>query len=183
MDDNASDRLTLARRFVEPSNSAHRQYEALRAFFVDGVPSAEAAARFGYTSGSFRVLVHQFRNRPPRAFFIPRSPEGRPPGKQTRLREQVIALRKQNLSVHDISRSLVTEGESLSPAAITVILKQEGFAKLPRRADDERPERPRPLVAEMADVRQLDLTPRGFRTKFGGLFLFLPYLVSARLDS
>ena len=70
MDDNARDDLTLARRFLEPSNSAHRQYEALRAFFVDGVPSAEAAARFGYTSGSFRVLVHQFRNRPPRSFSI-----------------------------------------------------------------------------------------------------------------
>ena len=34
MDDNSRDRLTLARRFVEPSNSTHRQYEALRAFFA-----------------------------------------------------------------------------------------------------------------------------------------------------
>ena len=127
--------------------------------------------------------MHQFRNRHRREFFLVTSPEGRPPGKQTRLREQVIALRKQNLSVHDISRSLAAEGESLSPAAIAVILKQEGFAKLPRRPDDERPDRPRPVVAEAADVRQLDLSPRGFRTKFGGLFLFLPYVVSARLDS
>jgi hypothetical protein len=183
MDDNSSDRLTLARRFLEPSNAAHRQYEALRAFFVEGLPSAQAAARFGYTPGSFRVLVHQFRNRHQREFFLVPSPKGRPPGKQTRQREQVIALRKQNLSVHDISRSLAAEGESLSPAAIAMILKQEGFAKLPRRSDDERPDRPRPVVAEAADVRQLDLSPRGFRTKFGGLFLFLPYLVSARLDS
>ena len=182
MDDNSSDRLTLTRRFVEPSNAAHRQYEALRVFFVDGVPSAQAAAQFGYTPGSFRVLVHQFRNRPRREFFHAPSPEGRPIGKQTRLREQVIALRKQNLSVHDISRALATEGESLSSAAIAVILKQEGFAKLPRRADDDRRTRPRPFVAEAADVRQLDLSPRGFRTKFSGLFLFLPYLVSARLD-
>ena len=51
MDDNSSDRLTLARRFLEPSNAAHRQYEALRAFFVEGIPSAQAAARFGYTPG------------------------------------------------------------------------------------------------------------------------------------
>ena len=35
----------------------------------------------------------------------------------------------------------------------------------------------------MADVRRLDLTPRTFRTKFGGLFLFLPWLVSADLDT
>jgi hypothetical protein len=183
MDDNSRDRLTLSRRFLEPSNSTHRQYEALRAFFVDGVPSAEVAIRFGYTPGSFRVLVHQFRNQPERDFFIPTPREGRPPGKQKRLRELVVALRKQNLSVHDISRALARDGETLSPAAVAAILKEEGFAKLPRRLDDERPERPRPVVADLADVRQLDLTPRAVHTDFGGLFLFLPDLVSANLDA
>src|SRR3954468_11665185 len=125
MDDNSRARLTLARRFLEPSNSTHRQYEALRAFFVDGLPSAEAATRFGYTPGSFRVLVHQFRNRPDRDFFVPTTHQGRPPGKQERLRQQVVALRKQNLSVHDISRALARDGEALSPAAIAVILEEE----------------------------------------------------------
>jgi hypothetical protein len=182
MDDNSRDRLTLARRFLEPANSNHRQYEALRAFFVDRLPSAEVAARFGYTPGSFRVLVHQFRTQPDRDFFAPAARQGRPPGKQKRLRQQVIALRKQNLSVHDISRALARDGEALSPAAVAAILKEEGFAKLPRRADDERPERPGPVVAEMADVRRLDLTPRHLRTQFGGLFLFLPWLVAADLD-
>jgi hypothetical protein len=183
MDDHSRDRLTLARRFLEPSNSTHRQYEALRAFFVDRVPSAEAAARFGYTPGSFRVLVHQFRNQPGRDFFVPTARQGRTPGKRIRLREQVVALRKQNLSVHDISRALARDGEALSPAAVAAILEEEGFAKLPRRGDDERPDRPRPVVAEAADVRRLDLTPRHFRTKFGGLFLFLPWLVSTDLDA
>ncbi len=182
MDYNSRDRLTLARRFLEPANSTHRQYEALRAFFVEGIPSAEVASRFGYTPGSFRVLVHEFRNQPERDFFIQAARVGRPPGKQNRLREQVIALRKQNLSVHDVSRALARDGESLSPAAIAAILKVEGFAKLPRRFDDERPDQSRPVIAEIADVRELDLTPRSFRTKFGGLFLFLPWLKSAGLD-
>ena len=53
----------LARLFLEPVNPTHRQYEALRAFFVEGLCSAEAARRFGYTPGSFRVLCHQFRCR------------------------------------------------------------------------------------------------------------------------
>src|SRR5947199_4022739 len=123
MADNSRDRLTLVRRFLEPSNSTHQQYEALRAFFVDGLPSAEAATRFGYTPGSFRILVHQFRNRPERDFFIPTARTGRLPGKQKRLRELVVALRKQNLSVHDISRVLAREGESLSPAAVAAIVK------------------------------------------------------------
>ena len=145
-------------------------------------PPPKWPTRFGYTPGSFRVLVHEFRNQPDRDFFIRAAGVGRPPGKQNRLREQVIALRKQNLSVHDISRALARDGESLSPAAIAAILKAEGFAKLPRRFDDERPDHSRPVVAEMADVRELDLTPRSFRTKFGGLFLFLPWLRSAGLD-
>jgi hypothetical protein len=183
MDDNSRDRLTLARRFLEPSNSTRRQYEALRAFFVDRLPSAEVAARFGYTPGSFRVLVHQFRGQPDRDFFAPAPRQGRPPGKQTWLRQQVVALRKQNLSAHDISRALARDGQALSPAAVAAILKEEGFAKLPRRRDDERPQRPGPVVAEIADVRRLDLAPRHLRTKFGGLFLFLPWLVAADLDT
>jgi hypothetical protein len=183
MDDNSRDRLTLARQFLEPSNSTHRHYEALRAYFVDGLPATQAAARFGYTPGSLRILVHQFRHHPRREFFLQPARDARPLSKQKRLRGQVVSLRKLNLSVHDISRSLARDGESLSPAAVAAILKEEGFAKLPRRGDDERPDRPRPVVADVADVRQLDLTPRGFRTKFGGLFLFLPWLASADLDT
>jgi len=183
MDDKSRDRLTAARRFLEPSNSTHRQYEALRAFFVDGLPSAQAAARFGYTPGGFRVLVHQFRSQPQRPFFLPHGGEQKPRRKQNLLREQVVALRKQNLSVYDISRAFARESKPLSPAAVAAILKQEGFGKLPRRLDEERPDQPRRIAAEIADVRQLDLTPRAFRTKFGGLFLFLPWLVSADLDA
>lgn len=54
--------ITEARFFLEPANATHRQYEALRAYFVEGLPSAQAAARFGYSPGSFRVLVHRFRH-------------------------------------------------------------------------------------------------------------------------
>jgi hypothetical protein len=61
-------------------------------------------------------------------------------------------------------------------------LKENGFAKLPRRLDDERPTKTSPVVVDVADVRQLDLTPRNFPTKFGGLFLFLPYLVPTEMD-
>jgi hypothetical protein len=70
----------------------------------------------------------------------------------------------------------------LSPAAISLILKDEGFARLSRRRDDERPPGTRPEVASVADVRQLDISSRKFRTRFGGLFLFLPYLASIPFD-
>jgi hypothetical protein len=172
----------LSQVFLEPSNATHRQYEALRAFFVEGTPSAEVARSFGYTPGSFRVLVHQFRQDPRRDFFLtpPKGPHSAP--KADPLRDRVIALRKQNLSIYDISRSLAHEGRPLSPVAIGQVLKEEGFARLPRRVDDERPPGSRPTTAAVADVRQLDLSPRSFRTKFGGLFLFLPMLASIPLD-
>lgn len=40
----------LTRPFLQPQNSTHRQYEALRAYFVERLPSAEAARRGGYTA-------------------------------------------------------------------------------------------------------------------------------------
>lgn len=178
----AERQITDSDYFLQPANSTHRQYEALRAYFVDKLPSAEAARKFGYTPGSFRVLVHQFRQAPDRSFFLPSARETRPNGKQHRLREQIIMLRKQNLSVYDISRAISREEESISPAAVAEILHAEGFARLPRRGDDERPENPQPTVADVADARQLDLSPREFRTRFGGLFLFLPWLVSSQVE-
>src|SRR6059058_3439862 len=105
----------LARVFLEPANATQRQYEALRAFFVDGLPGAEVARRFGYTPGSFRVLVHQFRHDPRRDFFLTpaKGPQSAP--KADPLRDRVIVLRKQNLSIYDISRALAHQGHSLSP--------------------------------------------------------------------
>lgn len=172
----------LTEPFLQPVNATHRQYEALRAYFVDGLPSAQAAARFGYTPGSFRVLVHEFRQNPERAFFLTPAKGPQTAPKKDRLRDRVIALRKQNLSIYDISGILRDEGQSLSPAAVSILLTAEGFARLPRRLDEERPPGSRPTTADVADVRQLDLSPRSFRTQFGGLFLFLPSLAMIPLD-
>ncbi len=175
-------KLTFSHHFLVPHNAQHRQYEALRAYFVDGLPSAQAAAQFGYSPGSFRSLVHQFREHPERNFFAPAAPEVQASQHHDQLRQRILTLRKQNLSIYDISQALGHEGQSLSPVAVDNILKQEGFARLPRRLDDERPPGTRPTSADVANVQALDLQPRQLRTKFGGLFLFLPDLVASNLD-
>lgn len=180
---NTKDKLTDPKRFfLEPSNAAQRQYEALRAFFIEELPSAEAAKRFGYTPGSFRVLVHDFRHDPDPQFFIPphRGPDSAP--KSDPLRERIITLRKQNFSIYDIRDLLREEGHALGTSTIAAILKAEGFSKLPRRGDDERMDAPRPLPADAAKVQLLNLKPRMLRTKFGGLFLFLPLLAKIPLE-
>jgi hypothetical protein len=173
----------LAHCFLQPANPTQRQYEALRAFFVEHLPSAEVARRFGYTPNSFRVLVHHFRRDPNRAFFLQPTKTPRSSPKKVQARDLIITLRKQNLSIYDISRALAREGLNYSPVAVGHLLKEEGFARLPRRADDERPSDTRPTSADVADVRELNLEPRHFRTQAGGLFLFLPFLAELPLDT
>jgi transposase-like protein len=130
MSTSAGKRITnVSAFFLEPTNSTHRQYEALRAYFVEGLASAEAARRFGYTPGSFRVLCHAFRQSPHREFFRPPQKGPTVAPKRDRVREQVIRLRKQNLSIYDISKALEECGHRLSPGAVSLILKQEGFAR------------------------------------------------------
>lgn len=172
----------MARYFLEPQNTTHRQYEALRAYFVEDLPSVEVARRFGYSPGSFRVLAHQFRQHPDRPFFLPsqKGPQASP--KTDPLRDKVVALRKQNLSIYDISRVLEESGQKVSAVAISLILKEEGFARLPRRRDEEKLPGPRPEIAEVSDVNRLDLSVRQFRTQFGGLYLFVPYLAQIPLE-
>jgi hypothetical protein len=174
----------VEKAFLCPANATHRQYEALRAYFVDRLPSKEAAAKFGYTPGSFRVLCHAFRQNPHHPFFLPaRDPAATMPRKRSPVREHVIALRKQNLSIYDIIHVLHEAGAALSAPAVWQILHEEGFAKLPRRRDEERPSgAARISKAAVANAAQLNLAPHEFRTEFGGLFLFVPMLVDLGFD-
>lgn len=166
------------RFFLEPVKALHRQYEALRAYFVEGMSSVEAAERFGYSPGAFRVICHRFRGdeHKEERFFkgVLHGPQAAP--MRDRLREKVVAMRKKNLSVYDIQRELRDAGQDVSINALSVLLREEGFAKLPRRKDEERPPVVKPERAPTADVRLLDLSPRTFRTKFAGLFFFVPLM-------
>ena len=50
-----------SRFFLEPTDTLHRQYEALRAVFVEQRPMQEAAQQFGYRYDTMRALVSRFR--------------------------------------------------------------------------------------------------------------------------
>ncbi|MCI0389683.1 MAG: hypothetical protein MOB07_13100 [Acidobacteria bacterium] len=47
--------------FLEPTETYHRQYEALRAFFIEGRRLQEIAQQFGYQESSLRSMVCRFR--------------------------------------------------------------------------------------------------------------------------
>lgn len=160
-----------AKYFLDPGSPKQRQYEALRAYFVENLSVEVISEQFGYTPGAFHVLCHQFRNDPDREFFIQTKPGPRYGPKKDRSRERVIELRKTNHSVEDMKYILKEEGVNLSTVSIWTILKEEGFSRLPRRKDEERPDRPRAEQAAYADVRQFSLSPRVIDTKAGGVFL------------
>jgi hypothetical protein len=70
--------------FLQPVETFHRHYEALRAFFVEERSLTEIAKQFGYRHSSLRSMVSRFRGQlqageaPP--FFQKRS-EDEPPAR------------------------------------------------------------------------------------------------------
>ena len=80
--------------FLEPQRTFHRQYEALRAVFVEGQPLEPVAVRFGYKVSTLRSMVSGFRaNRrcgvtPP---FLARTAAAGPVGHR---RDEAAPLRK-----------------------------------------------------------------------------------------
>jgi hypothetical protein len=177
-------RLTDCRRFfAKPATARQRQYEALRAFYVDELPSADVARRFGYSAGAFRVLCHAFRRGDLPEFFAATRPGRREQPKKSRAHDQIVALRKRNYSVYEISRTLKEQGTPLSATAVREVLAAEGFAPLPRRLDEERPVRIGPNAQAVANVGDFVLSPREFTTRTGGLFLFVPDLVRLESDA
>ena len=49
------------RFFLEPEQTFHRRYEALRAILVDGEPIDHVAERFGYKPSAMRSMISRFR--------------------------------------------------------------------------------------------------------------------------
>src|SRR5215813_15547543 len=144
------------------------------------MPSEEAARSFGYSPGAFRVLCHAFRYGQLPDFFTTGRTGPREQPRKSRAHEQIVALRKRNYSVYEISQALKEQGTPLSATAVREVLAAEGFAPLPRRLDEERPAHIGPQLQAVANVNDFVLTPRQFTTQMGGLFLFIPDLVQLK---
>jgi len=175
--------LTECRQFFErPATPSQRQYEALRAYFIEGLASPEVARRFGYTPAAFRMLCYDFRRGQLADFFAVKRTGPQQQPKKGKLHDIVVALRKRNYSIYDISHALKEQGTPLGTTAVREILAAEGFAPLPRRLDEERPVAVAPTTEAVADVRSFVLRTGEFTTRLGGLFLFIPDMIRLNLD-
>ena len=168
--------------FTHPDRTEQRRYEALRAYFHEGLPMREAAQRGGYFYGTFRNLCSEFRKQESSDFFWPKRSAPKPKAKPHDARPQrIVALRRAHqASIYQIADMLKQEGLKASPAYIALVLKRAGHERLPRRTAQQRSLRT--MRAVKADRRALDLSPRTFHSDFAGLFLFAFDLARMQLD-
>src|SRR6266568_3839242 len=116
--------------FTAPAEVNQRRYEALRAYHVEDLTLAAAGQRFGYTRATMASLVRDFRAGRLKLFTPPGKP-GRSSAPATdRARGRVVELRRQGLSVHEISSKLADEGTPLNRTSVGQILTEEGFGLL-----------------------------------------------------
>jgi hypothetical protein len=166
-----------------------RRYEALRAYFTEGLTYEQAGARFGYTRWAMIDLVRQHRAGKLQLFAPPKKP-GPPPGAapaKERARGRVIELRRQGLSAYEISRRLGAEGTPLNRTSVGEILAEEGFGRLLRRPEPQASISPatpgRDTNLPAARVLDLDGWPERLETTRAGLLLAVPDLVSLDLPA
>jgi len=175
--------------FTAPAQVSHRRYEALRAYFTQGLSYAQAGARFGYTRWAMIDLVRRWRAGRLELFAPPRRP-GPPPGAapaKDRARGRVIELRRQGLSTYEISARLAAEGRPLNRTSVGEILAAEGFGRLvrgPQPAESISPATPgRDTRLPRASVIDFDAWPAHLDTTRAGLLLVLPDLAALDLPA
>ena len=168
--------------FSNPKESAQKRYEALRAYFLESLTQKEAAERSGYSASTFQSLVSNFINGNIE-FFL--KPHHGPNQRQTSdfIQERIISLRKSNHSVYDIRDILSEEGFHTSIQTIDRIIKDEGFAKLPRRTKEElgltKKNTLLPQISTAIDLEQLE--NHKFECQVGGIYYFIPYILQTGL--
>ena len=168
--------------FSNPTNPGQRQYEALKAFYCEKCSASDIESRFGFKDSYFKKLCLEFVKHLKEGlnpFFEKKKPG--PKSRRTGIKtvEKIIVLRKQNASIADIKVMLHAGNESLSLDTIDKILKQEGFAPLPKRTKQER------IKMRMSDKipaprsTQLTIKNEEFTTeRAAGCLAFLPLLES-----
>jgi len=125
--------------FLEPTLTTHKQYEALRKYYIEGVTAREVADQFGYTYRAMTSLITAYNKKldkdPTGSFFFVENKAGRKVGSGTnQAKTAIINLRKKYYSVPDIKVVLDAMGLKISEKNIYNIISAEGFSRLPRRA-------------------------------------------------
>jgi transposase len=171
------------RYFTHPESAGQKQYEALRAFYVDRLPANVVAERFGYTVASFNALRHKFKTRELTFQFTEQpGPHGSRIAKE--VQQRIFEIRRtHNLSNYRIAEILAIEGHEVNPRTISRLLKAAGFPPVPRRAKLDIGETVKgAMVPPEARVLNNEILEELTATcSVGGIFLFMPLIEQLRL--
>lgn len=173
--------------FQNPSTIAQKKYEALRTYFIDELSAKEVASQFGYTFRAFTSLVADFRkNRRDKPeeepFFQIKKPGRKEMAQKQSMTKLVVDLRKKYQSVPDIKVTLDGIGMKVSEKAIYLIIKKEGFARLPRRPKKVRQE---VSILKLKPEQSCELefdSGDSFSSHSLGLLCFWPYIKKYGID-
>ncbi len=127
-------RETAAAR--ERALAAQRRYEAMRAYFVDGLTASEVAERFGYSPASVHQMASELRAGSAQ-YFRSSKPGPRSARKADRVRDRVLELRALDRSVQEIAAECTLAGSPVSAQTVWTILHAEGIERLPRRTGSD----------------------------------------------
>jgi transposase-like protein len=173
--------------FASPALASQRRYEAIRAYVLEGADLAGAAARFGYAPSALSSLVRDFRAGKLTLFAEPGRPGRKSSPRKDAARAKVVQLRRQGLSVHEISAALAAAGTPLNRTSVGEILAEEGFARLLRHPEPEASASPatagRDTRLPRAKVIDWGAFPASADTRLAGLLLVLPDLAALDLPA
>ena len=176
-----------AEYFTAPAHPNQRRYEALRAYFTEGLTVEQAGARAGYTRSSMASLLRDFRAGRLELFAQPGKPGPKAAPAKDRARARVVELRRAGLSVYEISARLRAEGTPLNRTGVGQILAEEGFGRLLRGPAPEASTSPatpgRDTRLPRAAVIDCAALPARAETRLAGLLLAIPDLVSLDLPA
>ncbi len=170
--------------FTHPKVDWQRRYEALRASFVERLPAAAVADRFGYRPGYVRLMRHLFRTG--KADIHEPPSEGKAARRRVsrEVRDKIRAWREQRLSAGDIAQLLSEQNVEISVRTVERVLAEEGFEKLPRRTQLKVGLTVRgasvPATAQAVTLGALD--GQCFESDAAGVFLFAPFIAQVDLD-
>src|SRR6266545_4283290 len=171
--------------FAHPAQPNQRRYEALRAYRYQGASLDQAAARFGYTPATLETLARDLRAGKLTLFAPPGKPGRKHAPKKDRAR--VIQLRREGLSVYEISTRLAVEGIGLNRTGVGQILAEEGFGRLLRDPAEQASTSPatsgRDTRLPKTSVLDFDAFPQRVHTAMAGLLLAIPDLVALDLPA
>jgi hypothetical protein len=164
-----------------------RRYEALRAYLFQGASLQQAADATGYTRDALASLVRDLRAGRLTVFAPPGTPGRKSAPKKDAARGRVIELRREGLSVYEISTRLTQEGTPLGRTAVSDILREEGFGRLLRGPAPEASASPatsgRDTRLPAAGIIDFAALPARAHTTMAGLLLAILDLVALDLPA